>query len=334
MTPRRSVGTTLALALLLICATRAATPKGILVPDRMTVTTSAGSGEAAYWSSAPLDGAHADIVRAVIVIHGDLRDADVYREVAEKARALSGARGVLLIVPQFLEAQDVGADRDHLLLWSKGSWIGGLPADHPAPISSFSVLDAFLERLADRRAFPALRQVVVAGHSAGGQIVQRYAVVGHAETALRAEGIAVRYVVANPSSLLYFSTDRPTAQSGFAPFDAARCAEFNQWKYGLEDLPPYVSRSALSSLEETYVARDVVYRAGTADIDPNQAALDKTCPAEAQGPSRYVRAHAYFRYLQMRHPAGLAQRVIDVLGAGHSAEEMYTSAQALPVLFQ
>jgi hypothetical protein len=37
------------------------------------------------------------------------------------------------------------------------------------------VLDEMLLALADRTVFPNLARVVVSGHSAGGQIVQRYA---------------------------------------------------------------------------------------------------------------------------------------------------------------
>jgi hypothetical protein len=41
---------------------------------------------------------------------------------------------------------------------------------------------------------------VVAGHSGGAQVVQRYAIAGKAELALTREGVGVRYVVANPST--------------------------------------------------------------------------------------------------------------------------------------
>ena len=47
-------------------------------------------------------------------------------------------------------------------------------------VSSFAVLDALLQMLSDRQHWPALDLVVLAGHSAGGQFVQRYAVAGRA----------------------------------------------------------------------------------------------------------------------------------------------------------
>ena len=94
-----------------------------------------------------------------------------------------------------------------------------------------------IARLNDRDRFPALKEVVVAGHSAGGQLVQRYAVVGR--PAARSAGL--RFVVSNPSSYLYFSDERPQGDGRFAaPSDAAVCPQYNRWKYGLAGAPPYV----------------------------------------------------------------------------------------------
>jgi pimeloyl-ACP methyl ester carboxylesterase len=75
-------------------------------------------------------------------------------------------------------------------------------------LSSFDAIDSILARLADRSVFPNLAHIVLAGHSAGGQIVQRYAVVGTGTDKLTALGVRVRYVVANPSSYAYFSRER------------------------------------------------------------------------------------------------------------------------------
>src|ERR1700755_1935132 len=145
-----------------------------------------------------------DIPRAVLVLHGRLRNADVYFKSAKTAQAAAGEAGktTIMIVPQFLAGIDV--DAYHLpadtLRWTLEGWEGGDPAVAPTPASSFEALDAILARLADRKLFPNLRVVVVAGHSGGAQVVQRYAIAGKAEAALKQQGIAVRYVIANPSS--------------------------------------------------------------------------------------------------------------------------------------
>ena len=97
------------------------------------------------------------------------------------------------------------------------------------------MVDALLAQLADRSLFPNLKTVVLAGHGGGGQVVQRYAVVGKAVAALSSAGIHLRYVIANPASYLYFSDERP------APFRSADCPDFNHWKYGPVEPPSYVN---------------------------------------------------------------------------------------------
>jgi hypothetical protein len=42
----------------------------------------------------------------------------------------------------------------------------------------------------------------------------------------------------------------------------------------------------IAALEQTYVARKVIYLLGALDTNPNHPALDKTCMAEAEGPYR------------------------------------------------
>lgn len=313
-------------------------PVKMVADQRLTVTTPAGTGELALYVSRDWSTPQLGVTRAVIVIHGRLRNADVYNASAEKAQAAAGEAGqsAILIVPQFLAEVDAAAF--HLpaatLRWSPTGWEGGSDAKGPAPISSFAGLDAILARLADRTQFPDLKTIVVAGHSGGGQVVQRYAILGQGEAAPIAAGIAVRYVVANPSTYAYFSADRPDGQGGFGPFaGAAACPKFDRWKYGMADLPAYAGAAGPAALEQAYLGRDVTYLLGTADTDPNHPALDKTCMAEAQGPYRLARGEAYVRYLRGRHPDGFRQRLLLVEGVGHDGDRMLTSACGLAALF-
>jgi len=272
-----------------------------------------------------------DINRAVLVLHGRLRNADVYFRSAEKAQAAAGDAGktALMIVPQFLAAIDVDAFQlpADTLRWSLEGWEGGDPAEGPTPASSFDALDAILGKLADRKLFPNLKQVVVAGHSGGGQVVQRYAIAGKAESALSAEGIAVRYVVANPSSYAYFSAERPEQPI------AASCLGYNDWKYGMESRPPYLAVPTSATLEQGYVSRRVIYLLGTEDTNPNHPALDKSCMAEAQGAYRYARGHSYFAVMQARDAGTPNHSLWDVPGVGHNGDKMLTSACGLQALF-
>jgi len=280
----------------------------------------------ANWSN-PLP----DITRAVLVLHGRLRNANDYFRSAKTAQAAAGQVGAatLMIVPQFLA--DVDVDAFHLpadtLRWTLEGWEGGDPATAPAPASSFDALDAILARLADRRLFPNLTQVVVAGHSGGGQVVQRYAIAGKGELALTQQGVGVRYVVANPSSYAYFSAERPE------PAIAASCSGYNHWKYGMEARPPYLADPSVAALEKTYVARRVIYLLGTLDTNPDHPALDKSCMAEAQGPYRYARGHFYVATMQARDGGTPNHSLWDVPGVGHSGNKMLTSPCGLKALF-
>lgn len=279
-----------------------------------------------------------DITRALIVIHGARRNADEYLRSAQRALAAAdAARTALLVAPQFMSDRDIAAHNlpDNVLHWGsrQESWMAGEAAHGPEAISSFQAIDALLARLADRRVFPKLAQVVVAGHSAGGQAVQRYAVVGRGDVALTSAGIRVRYVVANPSSYLYFSPERPDSNGAFSPFINADCPGFNDWKYGWSNAPTYARVKTPASYEQTYAAREVIYLLGTADTNPNHPALDKSCAGEAQGPQRYARGLAYARYVKMRH-ATLNHRVLEVPGVGHDSDKMLTSKCGLAALFE
>jgi pimeloyl-ACP methyl ester carboxylesterase len=278
------------------------------------------------WSS-PLPG----ITRAVLVLHGRLRDADVYDRSARTAQAAAGevGRTTLMIVPQFLAGIDVDAFQlpADTLHWSLEGWQGGDPAEGPRPLSSFEALDAILARLADRRLFPDLKQVVVAGHSGGAQVVQRYAMAGRGEAALARENIGVRYVIANPSSYAYFSAERPE------PSIAASCPRYNDWKYGMEQRSAYVAAMSPAELEQRYVSRKVIYLLGTRDTNPDHPALDKSCMAESQGAYRYARGHAYAAVMATRNSGTPNHQLFDVPDVGHDGDKMLTSPCGLAALF-
>ncbi|MFM0223815.1 alpha/beta hydrolase [Paraburkholderia dipogonis] len=314
-------------------------PVAVVASRHLSVTTQAGSGTVPVFSNGDWLAPTREVQRAVILIHGRLRNGDTYFELAQRSCALAGgsAANTLLIVPQFLATADIEAHEvpPSTLHWDWTSWMGGENAEGPAPISSFDVLDAILHTLASREQFASLAEVVIAGHSGGAQVVQRYAVVARDETPLAARGIALRYVVANPSSYVYFDAMRPVASGEFAAFDRAMCPSFNRWKYGLEDLPGYTGdATSAAALEARYAQRDVTVLLGGADCDPQHPALDRSCAALTQGEHRLGRGLAYARYMALRHPEGLAKHRTHVIdGVGHDAKGIFASAQGLAALF-
>lgn len=298
---------------------------GRLADRAFLVRTPLGRGYARYFGTGSLDG-EASVTQAMIVVHGVLRDADYYYDTgviaADAAHVLSET---LVIAPQFVEKADLAGHSvpPQTLYWD-AAWPGGSDAVAPAPISTYDVFDAMIARLSDVRRFPKLRQIVVVGHSAGGQIVQRYAVVGKAMQLDGGGRVPVRLVVSNPSSYLYLTDWRPVPQRN--------CADFNEWRYGLRGAPRYVAGSA-AELEARYVRRNVVYLMGTADVNPKEDDLDQTCGGEAQGPYRFARAKYYIAYVGKRHPRGTQQSYAFVRGVPHDNRRMFTSECGLGAIF-
>ena len=329
-------------------------PVKVVAPERLKLRTAQGEVQLPAFMNLPFqDGARSfpNVRRAVIVMHGRLRDADRYFELSSAALKASAAEAdTLLIAPQMISTADA-ARHDlpaSVARWRAEGWMGGEPALGPAPVSSFEFFDAIAATLADRSRFPNLERIVFAGHSGGGQVIQRYAVVGRAEAMLGAralaatgsddasathgavrDGIRVRYVVANPSSYVYFDTQRPVA--------VAHCGDSNHWRYGMANPVPYISAQGdLKGIEARYDARRVIYLLGGADTDPNHKALDKSCMAEAQGVNRLQRGNSYFAYLQRRaseQHLALNHTRVEIPGVGHEADRMFNSVCGRAALF-
>jgi hypothetical protein len=292
--------------------------------------------------------AQPQVTRAVVIFHGKGRDVEGYYHTALKAADLAGgdaAKTSIIVGPQFLNEEDARAHGlpGDVLRWRQGAWEAGTDAAGPVPMSAYEVIDAIVGHLADRRFFPNLKTIVLAGHSGGGQAMQRYAIVGHADRIVGAAGIRIRYVVANPSSYMYFTDDRPRFDGGaihFAAGDEGKCRDFNHWKYGplnIHDDESYVKKSAADGwqpLEDAFAHKDVVYLLGTADVDPHQEDLDVTCQGEMEGPTRFLRGQAYFAWLKQKHAADLNQRMWFVPGVAHSAGKMFTSECGVDALFE
>jgi pimeloyl-ACP methyl ester carboxylesterase len=324
-------------------------PVAAIADHALQIKTARGSGDLPLYFS--LDGAPIDmskpqpgVMRALLIFHGKLRDADVYNQSGLAAIKNAGAasKGTLLITPQFLAQVDV--DKYHLppptLRWTPDAWMGGEDATNAA-VSSFDAIDTILAQLRNKAIFPNLKMAVIAGHSGGAQVVQRYAIAGRGGDALITDGIHVRYLIANPSSYLYFSPDRPIiepmAEYTYRVPVKTCYGKYDKWKYGVNDPPPYVSGGSFTDLEQRYLRRDVIYLLGTDDTDPNHPALDKTCSGEDEGPYRFFRGKAYFHYLELRHPElskeSATQQLWFVPGVGHEGEKMLNSQCGIAALF-
>jgi hypothetical protein len=238
------------------------------------------------------------------------------------------------VAPQFLAPDDIAAHHlpDAILRWDREDWLDGHPALGPTKLSAFDGFDAIFAKLADRTILPNLARIVLAGFSAGGQVVQRYAAVGKGE-----ETVPLRFVVGSPSTYVYFGDERPRPDGTLGAFaGAANCPEYNRWKYGFAgSLPPYVLGAVgpgIPAIERRYAARDIVYLAGRDDIDPHHRLLDTSCGGEAQGPNRLARMQSFFADMKRRDPA-IKHPMWVIDGAAHNEARVFGSPCGSAALF-
>lgn len=299
------------------------------------VTLSGGPSRSLIYRTHSLDAKDEKITRALIVIHGTNRDADNYFRTSLAAAFLAGAlEDTAVIVPRI--ASSSGTCRDTLaaneVSYSCGgdSWRSGGVATNNDKLTSFDFVDEILRKLAAKQAFPNLKTIVVAGHSAGGQFVNRYEMSNRIHETL---GVPVTYIVANPSSYAYLDNTRPAGEGGvnFRPFgDARNCTTYDRWPYGFQGRTGYASKSTDDQLRKQLASRPVTYLLGELDILP-LGGFDSSCPAMAQGSTRLARGQAFEKYVNEKFSA--KHQVLVVPLCGHNARCMFTAEPALPLLF-
>lgn len=295
-------------------------------------------------SNAPLEGDHAYVRRAIIVIHDMQRNA---ADGVATLMTLSGAdaQETLIVAPQFPLALDIlrfaaylPDDGKYVARWPiQNGWnVGGesILAGFRHGVSSFTAADLLLMYVSDRRRFPSLERVVIAGHGMGGDFAHRYAAAGQAPDLLRKDGIDVRFVVANPSSYLYFTALRPTAEGpAFLMPPGGDCPANNDYPYGLFALGDYARRVGASEMRLRYPERKVVYLVGNRIV--NDPYLDQSCAARLQGKDRLARGQNYARHLMQSFGDVVSanQTFVFVPQAGYDPVSLYGSYCGMETLF-
>ena len=341
------------------------TPCTTLSPDCTEwIKTSGQQSRVLIYRNYPLEAKNENITRALIFVHGINRDADNhFRTVLAAALLASALNNTVIVSPRFASNSNAPGnqigDCHDTMAPDEANWIcetqradswrsgGGEVGNNK--LSSFDFMDEVVRRLAQKDVFPNLKRIVVAGHSAGGQFVIRYAMSNQVHDSV---GVPMSYVVSNPSAYAYVDDLRPTSAAwpttaagapGLVPSapavpppafvryaDAKNCAGYDNWPYGLKNRIGYASRLTDDQLKKQLAVRPVVYLLGEADILP-LGVFDASCPAMAQGPTRLARGLAFSRYVRER--LGANHSAVVVPFCSHSARCMFTADVALPLIF-
>ncbi|CAJ1967342.1 unnamed protein product [Cylindrotheca closterium] len=272
------------------------------------------------------------IQKVLIMIHGSGRTAEDYFCVALSLVPEGERDSVLVIAPKFLAPVDLNNSTDiknkNFLIWQEDeappkypmahSWRYGADALN-APVSSYEAIDRLVEYLTatmnQRQIFPNLKLVTVAGHSAGGQVVHRWALLSKIITSSQ-QNVEIRTVAANPRSYCYLNGKRmiiyknkeSTNKTRFdypSAKELEHCPDYDQWNWGLQDggtldpVVPYKVRRLKEmtpkELADKYVRQKVFYLTGEYDVIKQK---DHCATYELQGKTRHERALHYFGALK------------------------------------
>jgi len=249
---------------------------------------------------------------------------------------------LLIVAPQFLEEDDVGPFRlsDQHLLWDGNEWHDGALSVGSEAIASFSVMDSIIANLLD---YPNLQDIVLTGHSGGGQFTNRYSMSSPIADDVEARGINMRFIPNNPASYTYLDNRRlaPGTENTFeVPENLRDCDEFNEYRYGLEGLFGYLDDIGAETIRERLPQRNVIYLVGGNDNNPNFPNFDRRCQALLLGRHRLERGINYFNYLQFYYndvfniDINETQKMDIVPRVGHSSFGMYTSEVGRRYIFR
>jgi hypothetical protein len=304
---------------------------------------------------------YADVRRAVIVVHGARDDPWNYHAAMIQALQLVqdedigiSPDNVAITAPYFPDDSDAGTGYPYnpdgatladqypspALVWYSDTWSGGANNEYPPntkTVSAFDALDQLVQWYGDKSIFPNMDQIVVSGHSMGGQMIQRYAAVGKTPAELGID-TTLSYWVGDPDSYVWFATDRPLSTT--------KCATYDNWREGFDAYPAYgfdtsspmtyntdLVAAGRASLLANYMSKTIAY--GRATLDKGDYNPTGECATYTTGGDRNER---FFEFIKAfpptcSDPAGTCQTV-DLVVSTHDAPTMFQSPAGQARLFK
>ncbi|WFD05401.1 hypothetical protein MVES1_000731 [Malassezia vespertilionis] len=238
------------------------------------------------------------IERVVLIWPGQWRDSWKYINIMGNAQRVAETHDqlnidkskILLISPMFFNQKDAdsGAAGDDELYFKNAGWAVGDTSRGPSGftnVSSFEVMDFFLDHIFDKSNFPNVKHAVMAGHSMGAQATQRYALFGKPKKAYRDN---ISYWIGNPGSYTWLDEKYYNSSSS--------CDSASKWPFGFDHAPKYAEKKAKNkeSTISRYGDRRILYSFG---LNDNGGQSDR-CAPNTQGPNRLARGALYVKSLK------------------------------------
>lgn len=217
----------------------------------------------------------------------------------------------------------------NILVWEENGWEDGQTSIYPSnvSISSFEVLDNVVAYFANRTLFPNVDTIVMASHSMGAQMLQRYAVLGNIPETEQ----ELHFFVGNPGAYMYLDERRPTTGGAKPP---SSCQDYNDYHYGINNVDANLPYGQPTPNEDMlwarYQQRRVHYALGMADDGPG----DTHCQAQVQGDSHRTRGANFAGYLEQLPGGYPKNHTLDyVPNVTHDDAAMFASSEGIFRLF-
>jgi hypothetical protein len=215
------------------------------------------------------------------------------------------------------------------LVWSGSQWSAGANNQYPhnsRNTSSYYILDELVRYYDDKTLFPNMKQIVLAGHSLGGQMLQRYAAVGDQ---LETQSPVVLWI-ANGDSWAWLSDYRP--------LNVPDCPTYNDYREGFAQYVEYgmtyganLVAQGLDAIKANFDSKQIAWARALQDFG-NHAS---SCAPATTGQDRNERFFFFMKWFQPScpDPSGTNCDTVDLVDAPHDNGQMFHSAAGLARLF-
>jgi hypothetical protein len=298
-----------------------------------------------YKSNYAMDMKNSDIKHVIIPIHSGEYDVeklfDNYKKLISKYEHAKFS--TFIMAPQFNRKKYApNVKENDMLLWGPAAFGGSstsyvLASDECQLISSYAVVEEIITKFCNKEIFPNLERITIAGHSSGGNFVQKFAVgntVG--ESGAAEAGVNIRYIAMSPSLYMYLSDKRSVGGSKreFAVPNAEqikKAPKYNTYGYGLRFLFRFFSAKGLDAqkIRAIYPERNIIYIVGQGTTERGRY-FYSTPEAMLQGANRYERAKMFFGHLVDEYGAKKimkTQKLVTISGVENSLDEVMFSTK-------
>lgn len=287
--------------------------------------TSGASGTFTFYGSYPIflqEARWKNLKHAVIVLHGQNRDADAYFTfLTTTLRQENLQNEVILLAPYFKSNTEAKTGE---LFWSANGWREGQPAGLAnVPASPFEMLDRLVERLSSKAHFPVLENILITGHSSGALLTQLYAALNQMEK--KYPDLNFSYAVAN-TQYFYYPDDVRYDEAKAQFFTPVNCPAYRQWPLGFTGVPAYAANVTKPVMDQQLTSRDITYVLGNGN-SPDPTLNTSDCDATLLGSSRFKRGENFFTLLETRYAGTHKSRKLIVQGIGHDGQGIYQSGE-------